>query len=243
MKNQRVALVTGAAKGIGAAIADELLKNSYLVLAVDKDEVKSRPNLVFYRADLSINSEVSKIIPGCISEFGRIDVLVNNAAVSLGKDFLSTDLQTWETTVAVNQTAPFFLSQMAAKKMIELGISGRIVNIASVNSVASEMGQSSYVTTKGAIAMMTKSMAVDLAKYKIFVNVIAPGPILTETSAPIFSQSNYVSAIENGVPLKRAGLPAEVADLVIFLASEKATYITGQMIVIDGGFLAYCRMT
>ena len=243
MKNQRVAIVTGAAQGIGAAIVEELLNNSYLVFAVDKNEVKSKANLVFHRADLSISSEVLGIVSECINEFGRIDLLVNNAAVSLGKDFLDTDLRTWETTIAVNQTAPFFLSQATARKMIELGISGRIVNIASVNSIAAEMGHSSYVTSKGAIAMMTKSMAVDLAKYKILVNGIAPGPILTEASEPVFSQSNYISAIEKGVPLQRAGLPAEVADLVVFLASNKASYLTGQIIVIDGGFLAYCRMT
>ena len=243
MKNQKVAIVTGAAQGIGAAIVEELLANSYLVFAVDKNEIQSRSNLFFYRADLSIISEVSSIASECINKFGRIDLLVNNAAASLGKDFLDTDLRTWETTVAVNQTAPFFLSQAAARGMIELGIHGRIINIASVNSIAAEMGHASYVTTKGAIAMMTKSMAVDLAKYKILVNGIAPGPILTETSAPVFSQSNYVSAIEKGVPLQRAGLPAEVADLAVFLASEKASYITGQVVVIDGGFLAYCRMT
>lgn len=242
MQDQRVAIVTGAARGIGAGIVEGFLKNSYRVYAVDKEDVNLRPNLYYHRADLSQVDEIVKIVKGCVQEFGQVDVLVNNAAISLGKDFLATDLQTWQLSLAVNQTAPFFLAQAVAKEMIDKDIRGRIINLASVNSFAAEKGQSSYVVTKGAIALMTKSMAVDLGKYGILVNAIAPGPILTEKTEAIFTTGDYADAISNGIPLKRAGLPSEIADLVLFLASAGSTYITGQVIVVDGGYLSYCRL-
>lgn len=242
MQDHKVAIVTGAARGIGAGIVEGFLKNSYRVYAVDKEDVELRSNLSYHRTDLSQVDQISKIVKGCIQEFGRVDVLVNNAAVSLGKDFLTTDLETWEVSLAVNQTAPFFLAQAVAKEMIDKGIPGRIINVASVNSFAAEKGQSSYVVTKGAIALMTKSMAVDLGKFGILVNAIAPGPILTEKTEAIFTTEDYARAISNGIPLQRAGLPNEIADLVIFLSSASSTYITGQVIVVDGGYLSYCRL-
>ena len=243
MSTKKVAIVTGAAQGIGAGIVKEMLKDSYSIYAVDKNEIQLQADLFFHQADLSIFDTIPSIVSGCIEKYGRIDVLVNNAAVSMGKDFLATDLQTWELSIAINQTAPFFLSQVVAKEMIKLGIQGRIINLASVNSFAAEKGHSSYVTTKGAIATMTKSMAVDLASYGILVNAIAPGPILTEASKPLFSSDIYLKTIPHSIPLQRVGLPTEVAQLALFLASEKSSYITGQIIVIDGGFLSYCRIT
>ncbi|NQW58914.1 MAG: SDR family NAD(P)-dependent oxidoreductase [Polynucleobacter sp.] len=108
MSIKKVAIVTGAAQGIGAGIVKEMLNDSYLVYAVDKNQIQQQENLFFHQADLSIIDTIPGIVSGCIEKYGRIDVLVNNAAVSKGKDFLETDLQTWELSVAVNQTAPFF---------------------------------------------------------------------------------------------------------------------------------------
>ena len=242
MSTKKVAIVTGAAQGIGAGIVKEMLNESYFVYAVDKKEIPPQQNLIFHKADLSIVEVIPDIVSRCIEKFGRVDVLVNNAAVSMGQEFLATDLHTWKVSIAVNQTAPFFLSQAVAKEMIKVVIEGRIINLASVNSFAAEKGHASYVATKGAIATMTKSMAVDLAGYKILVNAIAPGPILTEASEPVFSSDIYLKSIPVSIPLQRVGTPDEVAQLVLFLASEKSAYITGQIMVIDGGFLSYCRI-
>jgi NAD(P)-dependent dehydrogenase (short-subunit alcohol dehydrogenase family) len=242
MSEKRVAIITGAATGIGHGIARCFLDDGYRVYAVDRSPVTVTENLHFHPADLSDFNQLKPIVDGCLAVFGKVDVLVNNAAVSLGQGFLDTDLSTWTTTVAVNQTAPFFLTQAAAHQMIKLGIQGRVINIGSVNSFVAEKGQSSYVASKGAIAMMTKSMAVDLGEYGINVNAIAPGIIRTETTHPALITLPVSNAIEHGVPLKRAGEVDEVAKLALFLANPETTYINGQLIVIDGGFLSYCRL-
>jgi 2-deoxy-D-gluconate 3-dehydrogenase len=242
MSEKRVAIVTGAATGIGQGIARCFLDAGYHVYAVDRSSVAATDNLHFHQADLSDFKQINPIVDGCVTTFGRIDVLVNNAGVSLGKGFLETDIATWSTTIAVNQTAPFFLAQAAAKQMIRQGVEGRIINMGSVNSIAAEKDQSSYVTAKGAIGMMTKSMAVDLGRYGINVNAIAPGIIRTEKTHPNLIKPPVSNAIEHGIPLGRAGEVKEVAELALFLANPKTTYISGQLIVIDGAFLSYVRL-
>lgn len=242
MSEQHVAIITGAATGIGQGIAHCFLEAGYSVYAVDRSPVTAADNLHFHEADLSDFKQINPIVDGCVATFGRIDVLVNNAGVSLGKGFLETDLATWNMTMAVNQTAPFFLAQVVARQMIKQNIEGRVINIGSVNSIGAEKGQSSYVTSKGAISMMTKSMAVDLGPFGINVNAIAPGIIRTEKTHPNLIKPPLSNAIEHGIPLKRAGEVEEVGELAVFLANPKTTYITGQLIVIDGGYLSYCRL-
>jgi NAD(P)-dependent dehydrogenase (short-subunit alcohol dehydrogenase family) len=241
MSENRIVIVTGAATGIGKGITKSFLDAGYSVFAVDKTSMASQENLHYHQADLSDLSQLSPIVDRCIETFGHIDVLVNNAGVSLGQDFLTTDLATWTTTIAVNQTAPFFLGQAVALHMVKEKIKGRIINIGSVNSISAELGHASYVTSKGAINMMTKSMAVDLGAYGIYVNAIAPGIIRTEKTAEGLKTPGRVNAIANGIPVKRAGEVQEIGELALFLANPKTTYITGQLIVIDGGYLSYCR--
>jgi NAD(P)-dependent dehydrogenase (short-subunit alcohol dehydrogenase family) len=241
MSENRVVIVTGAATGIGKGITQSFLDAGYSVFAVDKTPMISQENLHYHQADLSDLSQILPIVNKCVETFGHIDVLINNAGVSLGQDFLTTDLATWTTTIAVNQTAPFFLGQAAASHMVKEKIKGRIINIGSVNSISAEFGHSSYVTSKGAITMMTKSMAVDLGAYGIYVNAIAPGIIRTEKTAEGLKTPARLNAIENGIPVKRAGEVQEIGELALFLANPKTTYITGQLIVIDGGYLSYCR--
>jgi NAD(P)-dependent dehydrogenase (short-subunit alcohol dehydrogenase family) len=241
MSESRVVIITGAETGIGKGITQSFLDAGYRVFAVDKTPIVSRENLHYHQADLSDISQISSIVDGCIETFGHVDVLINNAGVSLGQDFLTTDLATWTKTIAINQTAPFFLAQAAALHMVKENIKGRIINIGSVNSISAEMGHSSYVTSKGSINMMTKSMAVDLGEYGIYVNAIAPGMIRTEKTAESLKTAKLLNAIEHGIPVKRAGEVQEIGELAVFLANPKTTYITGQLIVIDGGYLSYCR--
>lgn len=241
-QNHKVAIVTGGAGGIGHALVTSFAESGYRVLSVDSRTGFDHPNVTNYETDLAKLEELDKIIDYCLNQFNTIDVLINNAAVSLGKDALETDHTTWHTTMNVNVTAPFFLSQKTAKVLIDQKKAGAIVNMASVNSFAAERAHAAYVTSKGAIAAMTKSLAVDLAPFGIRVNAIAPGPIETTKTAEIFAQPDYVQAIKKGIPLSRAGSPLEVAKLALFLSSADASYITGQVIKIDGGYLSYARL-
>jgi NAD(P)-dependent dehydrogenase (short-subunit alcohol dehydrogenase family) len=248
----KTALVTGGANGIGRAVAERLASEGARVIILDVDEAGGRrcvehlrtlgkEKALFLPCDLANPAEIEEAIGSLPEESGQIDILVNDAAVSLGGTFLETPLEKWQNTLAVNLTAIFVCSQMVARAMVARKASGSIVNLASVNSFAAEKGAASYVASKGGVLMLTRAMAVDLAPYGVRVNAIAPGPIETEHSAPIFAAPAYSHAIRQGVPLGRAGQPAEVAAAVAFLASEESSYMTGSVMVVDGGFRSYLR--
>lgn len=239
---KKVALITGGAAGIGRGLVETFSKADYQVLSVDQVLGEAYSQVTNFEFDLSDTENLEKITNYCLEKFQTIDVLINNAAVSLGQSILQTDKSTWDQTLAINITAPFFLSKLVAEIFISQSKPGSIVNMASINSLAAERGHASYVTSKGAIAAMTKSMAVDLAEHKIRVNAIAPGPIETAKTSKIFSQPDYASAIKKGIPMARAGTPSEVAELALFLSSTNASFITGQIITIDGGYLSYARL-
>lgn len=241
-QDKKVALITGGAGGIGRGLVEAFARAEYQVVSVDKHKGHNFPEVSNIEFDLLDLDKLDQITNYCLNKFKTIDVLINNAAVSLGKNILQTDENTWNQTIAINVTAPFFLSKLVSEILISQKKSGAIVNMASVNSFAAERGHASYVASKGAIAAMTKSMAIDLAEHGIRVNAIAPGPIATAKTTPVFSQPGYASALKKGIPFARAGTPQEVADLALFLTSNDSTYITGQVITIDGGYLSYARL-
>jgi NAD(P)-dependent dehydrogenase (short-subunit alcohol dehydrogenase family) len=247
----KVAVVTGGGRGIGRAIAERFAEEGARVaiaeLRAEGEQVAGELRAAGHDAaavptDVSEPDDVGRMVDVVVERFGRVDVLVNNAAVSLGESFLETSLATWQRTLAVNLTGAFICGQAVARTMVARGGGGRILNMASVNSVAAEKGAASYVAAKGGLALLTRAMAVDLAPYGILVNAIAPGPIRTEASAPIFDQERYRRGIEHGVPLARAGSPAEVAAVAAFLASDDASFVNGTTVVVDGGFLGYVRL-
>jgi NAD(P)-dependent dehydrogenase (short-subunit alcohol dehydrogenase family) len=240
--SNRVAIVTGSAQGIGAAIAEEFLKEGATVYGFDRREHTARGNPLFQpcTADLTDHGLLERLVGEIAERNSRIDILVNNAAVSHYEDLLSSSLEHWRHTQAVNTESQYVLCRLVAPHMARGGW-GRIVNLASTQAIATEAKVGAYAASKGAIISFTKSLAVELAPFGINANAIAPGCIRTpmsvingvdETTTEFF-KSWYVK--ERKIPLARAGLPFEIARVAVFLASDDASYITGHTLVADGG--------
>lgn len=241
----KVAVVTGAGRGIGLHIATHLAKEGASVVFNDivrreaaTDSVKAinqeGGKAIFHQADISRNSEVKGLLEQTVQQFDRIDILVNNAAIDPGVPFLNMDEDLWQRIIDTNLKGTFFCTQSAAQRMRELG-GGRIVNISSVHSKASMPGFSAYAASKGAVNALTCQLALELAKYKITVNAIAPGAIEVERfkQDPAYDSA----ALGSEIPLGRVGFPNDISNAVVFLASDDAEWLTGQVISIDGGTL------
>jgi 3-oxoacyl-[acyl-carrier protein] reductase len=245
----RVAIVTGAGQGIGAAIAREFSKEGAVVAAVDINgeplgevcrELNQRGVAQPGIFDLADADSYAKFIDSVFQRFGRIDILVNNAAICIYADILNDRLTDWRRVISVNLEAVYSGSKLVAPIMAKQG-RGRIVSLSSVQAYATDGRAGSYCAAKGGIVSLTQSMAVELAPYGILVNAIAPGCIHTpmsiidgtdETQTEFF-QTWYVK--NRKIPLGRAGEPEEIARVAVFLASEDSSYMTGHTLVVDGG--------
>ncbi|MFH0859127.1 MAG: SDR family NAD(P)-dependent oxidoreductase [Patescibacteria group bacterium] len=246
----KVAIITGARRGMGKADALLLAKEGAKVVVSDisledcqavVDEIeKEGGEAIAVKCDVSQKQEVDNLFQKTVEKFGQIDILVNNAGIAEFKPFLEMTEEEWDRTLDINLKGYFLCAQAAAKEMAKQK-SGVIINIASVAMGQVGVGFPNivhYCASKGGIAAMTEAMALELAPYNIRVNAIAPGMIETPMIDSIKQDPKAMDGMLARVPLGRLGKPEEIADLVVFLASDKSSYITGSIVVIDGGWLA-----
>ena len=242
MQNKKVALITGASRGIGKAIALELAKNNANVvinynsddgeaIAVVEDIKKIGVNSIAVKADVSNFDECAAMIEVIKKKFGCLDIIVNNAGVLSDKSLKNMTKEQWDIVIKTNLNGTFNVTKNSLPLIRE---GGRIINISSIVGISGNFGQTNYAASKAGIIGFTKSLAKELGKYKITVNAIAPGFIETQMTKNVsFIRKKIILAM---VPLGRAGTAEDIAHLAAFLASDKASYITGEVICVDGGF-------
>ena len=250
----QVCVVTGAGQGLGRSVSLEMAaegakvmlleRNSTTLRAVEAEAAAAGGQARSFELDVTDYDTYRSVVGSIIEEFGRIDVLVNNAAINPpAKTILQDTLEDWRRTIAINLESVYMGSKLVAPHMVERK-SGRIIHIASIQGFASSGEVGAYNAAKGGILAFTKSMAVELGPYDILVNAVAPGFMSTpmsiingvnETETPEFIEW-YVK--KGKIPLRRTGYPEDVSGTVIFLASKYCRYMTGQLLVVDGGLMS-----
>src|SRR5882672_10205248 len=247
----QVALVTGAARGIGQAIADLLTENGARVVYADVDFETARvaasqaKNATPLAMDVTNETQVEEGVAHIIKQHGRLDILVNNAGVNTMKHRVNIDqfpLDEWQRILGVDLTGLFLVSRAASQVMLERK-SGRIINISSVLGLVPARLQCAYTTAKAGVIQLTRTMAIELAPGKILVNCVAPGSTLTEGTKQLFYSNDALfqkqaKRMLDHVPLNRPGTVAEIAHAVLFFAAPESSYITGQTLCVDGGWTA-----
>lgn len=246
----KVAIVTGGAKGIGLAIAKRFASDGARVVIADIDEdagsraveeVGGLGAVRFVRCDVGDRADVDNLVSSVVQSWGGIDVLVNNAGIVHGADFLEVTEADFDRVLRVNLKGTFLVGQAVARKMVDEVKAGNppgaIVNMSSVNAVFAIANQVPYSASKGGVNQLTKVMALSLAPYGIRVNAIGPGSIMTDMLASVATDKAARHRLLSRTPLGRIGDPTEIASVAAFLASDDASYVTGQTIYADGGRL------
>jgi NAD(P)-dependent dehydrogenase (short-subunit alcohol dehydrogenase family) len=240
----KAAIVTGGANGIGREIASQLAAAGAAVLVADRDGAEAEAvvaeisatggRAVGREVDVRDQAGCEALVAAAHDAFGRLDVLVTSAGIARSRPFLRTSLELWQEALDVNLTGTFLCCQAAAPAMIAAG-GGRIITMASVSGERGGTGRAAYGASKGGVITLTRVMAVELARHNITVNAIAPGPVETPMVAAMHTAEDRAAWL-GSVPVQRYGTPAEVAAAAVFLATDEASYITGHVLNVDGGF-------
>lgn len=237
--SEKVALVTGAARGIGLATTKLFIENCWRVAMVDRDgdelalAAKGINGASPFLHDVSIPEDVDAMINVVQSSFGRIDAVVNNAGVADFGPIAETDFARWRRVMETNLDGVFLVSQAAIPALKET--KGALVNIASISGLRASTLRVAYGTSKAAVIQLTKQQAAELGEYGIRANCVCPGPVRTKLAMAVHTQ-DIIDAYHDAIPLNRYGSEREIAEVITFLCSDKASYVTGQVIAADGGF-------
>ncbi len=236
----KVAIVTGAASGIGRAITELLVERGAYVIAEDIDpavEALASPHVVPLVADISADGSAEKAVGLAVERFSRLDLLVNNAGIIINKLVVDMSRNDWERIMTVNVTGAFLHAREAMKAMIPRR-SGAIVNVASYASYFSFPTIAAYTASKGALAQLTRTLALEAIEHGIRVNAVGSGDVLTNILNDAAPDGNGVAALAahgEGAPIGRAANPKEIAEVVLFLASDRASFMVGSVVMADGG--------
>ena len=242
-EGKRLALVTGAARGIGLATAEKFLAEGWQVVLLDIDagtlaatdaRLALPQDTMAVECDVAEPDQVRAVVDAVVARFGRIDALVNNAGIADFRPILETDFATWSRILAVNLTGPFLCTQACAPVMLAAG-GGAVVNIVSISGLRASTLRVAYGTSKAGLMQLTRQQAAELGNRGIRVNAVAPGPVDTAMAKKVHTpeiRADYHQAI----PLNRYGTEGEIAEVVYFLCSDKASYVNGQIVAVDGGF-------
>jgi len=247
-ENKRV-LITGGSLGIGKATAERFASEGARVLITARRaepleatarELRERygGEVLTFQMDVSKKADVDRMMAFVMEKLGGVDILINNAGIAYTEPFLEITEERWDEVININLKGQFLVGQAVAREMAKAH-SGVIINMGATNGLVGELHYAHYNASKGGITLLTKSMALDLAPYGIRVNCVAPGYIVTPLSSGMDSEEFVKEYIEKYIPLGRTGNPEEVASVYAFLASDDASFITGEVIVVDGGQLAF----
>jgi len=241
----KIAIVTGATKGIGVAIAQEFCNEGAKVVAAGRtvdlgekvvSEIRAKGgDAVFVQCDISQKAQVDQLVKATVDHYGTIDIVVNNAGVNHSADFFDITEEDWDWVMGVDLKGTFLLSQAAARVMVEQDKPGVIVNIGSVMALLALADQVPYCAAKGAVAQMTKAMALSLIDKGIRVNCVSPGPVMTELMQRVVHNEEKHKQLMDRLPIGYIASCEEIARVCVFMASDDASYFVGQSVYPDGG--------